>query len=101
MEMFNFIGYFILVLLNLPHVQISQVLSVCCAIPTSLLLSQDSDLVCFLLLLLPATLFPPLMFGPPRVREHHLDLGVCISTESLPVWPFPFYHGLQNHPYRP
>jgi hypothetical protein len=53
---FNFIGYFILVLCDLPHVQISQVLSLCYAIPTSLLLSQDSGLVCFLLILLPATL---------------------------------------------
>jgi hypothetical protein len=36
-----------LVLCDLPHVQISQVLSLCHAIPTSLLLSQDSGLVCF------------------------------------------------------
>jgi hypothetical protein len=44
-----------LVLCDLPHVQISQALSLCYAIPTSLLLSQDSGLVCFLLILLPAT----------------------------------------------
>jgi hypothetical protein len=63
MVIFNFIGYFILVLCDFPslvlhdirHVQISQVLSLCCAIPTSLLLSQDSGLDCFLLLLLLAT----------------------------------------------
>jgi hypothetical protein len=63
MVIFNFIGYFILVLCDfpslvlrdIPHVQISQVLSLCYAIPTSLLLSQDSGLDCFLLLLLPAT----------------------------------------------
>jgi hypothetical protein len=60
---FCFIGYFTLVLQefflspvlrDLPHVQISQVLSLCYAIHTSLLLSQDSGLVCFLLILLPA-----------------------------------------------
>jgi hypothetical protein len=38
-----------------PHVQISQILSLCYAILTSLLLSQDSGLDCFLLILLPAT----------------------------------------------
>jgi hypothetical protein len=27
---------------------------------------------------------------PPKVKEHHLDLGVCISIASLHVWPFPF-----------
>jgi hypothetical protein len=43
-----------LVLPDLPHVQISQVLFLCYAIPTFLLLSQDSGLVCFLLILLPA-----------------------------------------------
>jgi hypothetical protein len=35
------------VLRDLPHVQIPQVLSLCYAIPTSLLLSQDLGLVCF------------------------------------------------------
>jgi hypothetical protein len=45
-----------LVLCDRPHVQISQVLSLCYAIPTSLLLSQDSGLDCFLLILLAATL---------------------------------------------
>jgi hypothetical protein len=45
-----------LVLCDLPHVQISQVLSLCYAISTSLLLSQDSGLDCFLLILLPVTL---------------------------------------------
>jgi hypothetical protein len=54
MVIFNFIGYFTLVLCDLPHVQISQVLSLCYTIPTSLLLSQDSGLDCFLLILLPA-----------------------------------------------
>jgi hypothetical protein len=61
MVIFNFIGYFILVLRvsplvlhDLSHVQISQVFSLCYAIPTSLL-SQDSGLVCFFLILLPAT----------------------------------------------
>jgi hypothetical protein len=44
-----------LVLHDLPHVQISQVLSLCYAIPTSLLPSQDSGLVCFLLTFLSAT----------------------------------------------
>jgi hypothetical protein len=44
-----------LVLHDLPHVQISQVLSFCYAIPTSQLLSQDAGLVCFLLILLAAT----------------------------------------------
>jgi hypothetical protein len=47
-----------LVLHDLPHVLISQVLSLCYAIPTSLLLSQDSGLVYFFLILLPATLSP-------------------------------------------
>jgi hypothetical protein len=37
------------------HVQIPQVLSLCHAIPTSLLLYQDSGLVCSCLVLLPAT----------------------------------------------
>jgi hypothetical protein len=63
MVIFNFIGYFTLVLLDFPlpgahdhpHVQISQVLSLCCAIPTSLLLSQDSGLNYFVLILFPAT----------------------------------------------
>jgi hypothetical protein len=61
MVLFDFIGYFTLVLCDfpslvlreLPHVRISQDLSLCYAIPISLLLSQDSDLVCFLLSLLP------------------------------------------------
>jgi hypothetical protein len=44
------------VLCDLPPVQISQVLSLCYVISTSLLLSQDPGLVCFLLILLPATL---------------------------------------------
>jgi hypothetical protein len=44
-----------LVLYDLPHVQISQVLFLCYAIPISPLLSQDSGLVCFLLILLSAT----------------------------------------------
>jgi hypothetical protein len=48
-----------LVLGDLPHVQISQVLSLCYAILTSLLLSQDSGLVCFLLIILPATVSLP------------------------------------------
>jgi hypothetical protein len=50
-----------LVLRDLPHVQISQVLSLCYAVPTSLLLSQDSGLVCFFLfflILLPAAIQP-------------------------------------------
>jgi hypothetical protein len=37
------------------QVQIPQVLSLCYAIPTSLLLYHNSGLVCFLLILLPAT----------------------------------------------
>jgi hypothetical protein len=45
----------LLTISDLPHVQISQVLSLCYAIPTSLLLSQGSGLNCFLLILLPAT----------------------------------------------
>jgi hypothetical protein len=64
MVIFNFTGYFTLVLRDFPllvlcdlfHVQISQVLSLCYAIPTSLLLSQDSGIDCFLLILPPATL---------------------------------------------
>jgi hypothetical protein len=69
MVIFNSIGYFTLVLCDffpstelhdLPHIQISQVLSLCHAIPTSLLLYQDSGLVCFLLILLPATLIQEL-----------------------------------------
>jgi hypothetical protein len=44
-----------LVLCDLPYAQISQVLSLCYAIPTSLLLSQDSGLDCFLLILLSVT----------------------------------------------
>jgi hypothetical protein len=52
-----------LILRDLPHVQISQVLSICFTIPTSLLLSHDSGLHCFLVILLLATLFAPLMLG--------------------------------------
>jgi hypothetical protein len=44
-----------LVLRDLSRVQISQVFSLCYVIPTSLLLFQDSGLVCFFLMLLPAT----------------------------------------------
>jgi hypothetical protein len=55
MVIFNFVGYFTLVLCDFPCVQISQVLSLCYAILTSLLLSQDSGLVCFLLIFLSAT----------------------------------------------
>jgi hypothetical protein len=60
---FNFIGYFTLVLhdifpfpvlCDLLHVQIPQVLSLWCAIPTSLMLYQDSGLVCFFLIFLSA-----------------------------------------------
>jgi hypothetical protein len=52
-----------LVLRDLPHVQISQVLSLCYAIPTSLLLFQDSGLDCFLLILLPGTVLSPCGVG--------------------------------------
>jgi hypothetical protein len=63
MVIYDFIGYFILVLqdFSIPvlrdplNVQISQVLSLCYSIPTSLLLYQNPGLVCFLLVLLPAT----------------------------------------------
>jgi hypothetical protein len=48
-----------LVVHDLLHVQISQVLSLCYAIPISLLLSQDSGLVCFYLILLPDTAAHP------------------------------------------
>jgi hypothetical protein len=60
MVMFNSIGYVTLVLGNFSpypvlhdplHIQISQVLSLCYAIPTSQLLYRDSGLVCFLLVL--------------------------------------------------
>jgi hypothetical protein len=93
MVIFKFIGYFILVLLtfpslvlcDLPYLQISQVLSLCCAIPTSLLLSQFSGLVCFLLILLPATLFLLWCSDPSRVKEHHLNLGVYIFIASVHV----------------
>jgi hypothetical protein len=64
-----YVTFLSLVLHDLPHVQISQVLSLCYAVPTSLLLSQDSGLDCFLLILLPAT------FDPLMVKEHHLYLG--------------------------
>jgi hypothetical protein len=37
---------------------------------------------------------------PPRVKEHHLDLWVCISIASLHVWLFSFYSGLHNGPDR-
>jgi hypothetical protein len=64
MVIFNFIGYFILMLHDFSHVQISQVLSLCYAVLTSLLLSQDSGIVCFLLILLSVILFPTLMLRP-------------------------------------
>jgi hypothetical protein len=60
---FIFIGYFTLVLrdlfpfpvlCDLLHVQIPQVFSLWCAIPTSLMLHQDSGLVFFFLIFLPA-----------------------------------------------
>jgi hypothetical protein len=66
-----------LVLCDLPHVQISQVLSLCYAIPTSLLLSQDSGLVCFFLILLPATL---------EVNSKMQMLAELVSSESLSPW---------------
>jgi hypothetical protein len=95
----NSVGYFTLVLCNFSpspvlcyplHVHISQILSLCYTSPTSLLLYQNSGLVCFFLVLLPVTLFPSLMLRPPRVKEHHLHLGVCIYIASLPVWLFSF-----------
>jgi hypothetical protein len=63
MVILNFIGYFTVVLgdFSPPHAYVTflmfmflRFLSLCYAIPTSLLLSQDSGLVCFLLILLPA-----------------------------------------------
>jgi hypothetical protein len=96
MVIFNFIGCFILcymtfpslVLHDLHHVQICQVLSLCYAIPTSLLLSLDSGLVCFLLILFSATLFPLWCSDPLRVKKYHLNLGACIFIASLQLSPF-------------
>jgi hypothetical protein len=42
------------------------------------------------LVLLPAISFPLWGLDPPRVKEHHLELGVCISIASLHVWLFSF-----------
>jgi hypothetical protein len=33
---------------------------------------------------------PAALSDPPRVKEHHLDLGVCIFIASLHVQPFFF-----------
>jgi hypothetical protein len=52
-------------------------------------LSEHSLSVSFLVLL-PAASFLPLRLGSPRVKEHHLELGVCISIASLHVWLFSF-----------
>jgi hypothetical protein len=66
-----------LVLCDPLHVQISQVLSLWYAILSSLLLSQDSSLVCFLLIHLPATV-------------------VLIYVPTNSVWGFLFPHILTN-----
>jgi hypothetical protein len=50
---------------------------------------------------LPATLFCPWCSDPSRVKDHHLDLGIYISTASLYGWPFWFYSGFHNSPDRP
>jgi hypothetical protein len=59
----------------------------CYPSPASL---SEHSLSVSLLVLLPATSFPLWCSDPPRVKEHHLDLGVCIFITSLHAWPFFF-----------
>jgi hypothetical protein len=43
--------------------------------------------------------YPPLWYSDPlRVKEHHLDLGVCIFIASLHGRLFSLYNGLYNGP---
>jgi hypothetical protein len=76
-----------LVLPDLPRVQISQVLSLLCR-PYSLLLCQDSGLVCFLLILLPATMAGGMPqqehIGKRRMSE---DRSCQNTTGTLSVYP--------------
>jgi hypothetical protein len=51
---------------------------------------SEHSLSVSLLALLPATLLPLWCSDPPRVKEHHPDLGVCISVASLHGWLFFF-----------
>jgi hypothetical protein len=94
------------------HVQIPQVLSLCYAIPTSLPRYQNSGLVCFLILL-PATIFPPLMLRPtqgqrasswPRGLYFHTIItckAIChlfLKPSGLPCWsPPPQTHSMHWH----
>jgi hypothetical protein len=86
--MFQFFKFYLSALPSLP--------------PASL---SEHSLSVSLLALFPATSFPLLILCPPRVKDHHLDLGVCIFIASLHVRPFwvcfVFYRGLPNGPHRP
>jgi hypothetical protein len=69
-------------------VQIPQLLFLCYAIPTSLLLYKNSGLICFLLILLPATLHLTFLLpqhtasGVPNNASMSLLLRVLRETES-------------------
>jgi hypothetical protein len=93
------IGYFTLVLHNflpLPpqcYVTFSAFgflrFYLCYVNPNSVLLYQNTSLSVSLLVLLTTTLFSLWCLDTPRVKEHHLDPGVCISIASLHVqWFF-------------
>jgi hypothetical protein len=69
---FQFFKFYLAALPSLPPVSSEYSLSVS-FLPSSLL--HDSPLWCS---------------DPPTVKEHHLDLGVCISIASLHRQPFSF-----------
>jgi hypothetical protein len=89
MVIFNFIGYFTLVLcdFSLPHCYVTSLVFrflrfyLCYAIPISLLLYQDSDLVCFPQLLLPATSMH-LKCNPSTALKVHR--GPCSGVQCHP-----------------
>jgi hypothetical protein len=70
--------------------------------PSPIILSEHRLACFFSFFFLPSSLlhYSPLWCSDPsKVKEHHLDLGVCTSIESLHVWPF-FFCGIHNGPDR-
>jgi hypothetical protein len=84
-----------LVLCDLPHVQISQVFSLCYVIPTSLLLSQDSGLVCFLLVLLSA-IVPPKKIIKAKLVHCHSSLKLSNGFPHTQTKNLNHYNSLQG-----
>jgi hypothetical protein len=76
------------------------------ALPSLHPVSSEHSLSVSLLDILLATSFPTLILIPTRVKEHHLDLEVCIFVASLNVqlfyvFIFVFNSCLHNCPERP